>query len=194
MQMLREIIYEQDVARMLSLCESKSEKLLLSLIWHTGALPAELVKIRRADVEWGQTRLGTSYLTIRLPAKPRAAMPVRELRTTRPLGHDSNIYIEQIISWSKSLKSEEFLLQPCHWSSTRSVNRVMARIAGRIGKPWLAAHWRDSVLFHLARSGLSVAELKTWAGHRTARAINRFMPAVPLFISIENIKKSRQEP
>ena len=191
---IAELIFSEDTEKMWKLCQYENERVLLSLIWHTGARPAELVELRAKDVEWGLDKVGLPYFAIRVPTKKLGEseefmIKDRILKSTRPMGKNANIFIETVIRWSKHLLPEEHLL--FDWRTTRSINRVMHRIAGRIGKQWSPYHWRHSTMTHLAASGLGLTELQYWKGAKSVHSVAIYLHAKPAYIAIENIRKER---
>lgn len=194
---IKELIFEESVLEMWHLCEKESERLLLSLLWFSGARPSEIIELTRKDIEWGLTQGGTNYFAMRLKTKKLGnnteefKITERTLQSTRPMGKDANLFIECIIKWCKRLLPEEQLLAPAGWTSTRSINRIMHKIAGRIGKEWCPYHWRHSTMTHLAASGMSIAELMHWKGSTDAGSVSWYVHARPSFIAIENIRKAR---
>lgn len=191
---IAEILFSEDVAKMWKLCTHENERVLLSLIWHTGARPAELLEIKAKDVEWGLDKSGMPYFAIRVVTKKLGASEEfmirdRILKSSRPMGKNANIFIETIIRWSKHLLPEEYLL--FDWRTTRSINRLMHRIAERIGKQWSPYHWRHSTMTHLAASGLGLTELQYWKGSKSVHSVAIYLHAKPAYIAIENVRKER---
>ena len=192
---ISEIIYSEDCKKMWKLCTNESERVLLSLIWHTGARPAELVELKAKDVEWGLDRLGMPYFAIRVPTKKLGdndgdfIIKDRILKSTRPMGREADIFIETIIRWSKHLLPEEPLM--FDWTTTRSINRIMHKIANRIGKEWAPYHWRHSTMTHLAANGLGLTDLMYWKGAKSVHSVAMYLHARPAYIAIQNIRKER---
>ena len=146
---IKELIFEDiHVIPMWKLCEKESERLLLSLFWFSAARPSEILELTRRDVEWGLLTSGRPYFSLRLKTKKLGnkngefKITERTLLSTRPMGKEANLFIECIIRYSKRLLPEERLLAPAGWSTTRSINRIMHKIAARIGKDWCPYHWR----------------------------------------------------
>jgi hypothetical protein len=191
---ISEILWSEEVLRAWKLCTHENERVLLSLIWHTGARPAELLEIKAKDIEWGLDKVGLPYFAIRVITKKLGASEEfmirdRVLKSSRPMGKNANIFIETVIRWAKHLLPEEYVL--FDWRTTRSINRIMHRIAERIGKQWSPYHWRHSTMTHLAASGLGLTELQYWKGSKSVHSVAIYLHAKPAYIAIENIRKER---
>ena len=50
---IKQIIYAEDVRKMWQNAKYEHERVLLSLMWLTGARPAELLELKRGNVNWG---------------------------------------------------------------------------------------------------------------------------------------------
>ena len=190
-----ELIFEGDVRAMYKACKLEEHRTLLSLIWHTAARPSEIIEIKARDVEWGLDQRGGQYFAIRVCTKKlgddgKFKIVERTLQSTRPLGMDSNIYVEQIIHWVKNLLPDEYVLPNIR--TIRRLNHVMHAISKPIGKDWAPYHWRHSTMTHLARSGLGLTQLQYWKGAKTIHSVSMYLHAVPAYIAIENIRKERE--
>lgn len=196
---IKQIIYEGDVRRMWSTAKYEYERVLLSVLWFSGARPAEILELRRRDVNWGIGDDGSDFFEIKIKTKKLSraigfVVTERILRSSRPLGQNANIYIETIIRWCMKQAPDDWLIP---YRSRMSINRIMHRLSEKVfdmdGKPhvWSAYHFRHSVYTHLARNGANASTLMYWKGASDMGSVSRYIQATPVYIQIENQNRER---
>lgn len=188
------LLYEDDIRKMWAATPYEPERVVLSLLWFTGARPAEVMNLKRKNVVWGIDDNGRDYFAIKLETKKLGkaigfVVNERILKSSRPLGANANIHIETLIRWAMRLDPEDYIL--IGGRTTRWLNKVMHRISGRIGHTWSAYHFRHSVLSHLARCNVSLNNLMYWKGASHPSSVMRYVHAMPVYIEMENMKRER---
>jgi integrase len=190
---IRKIIYVEDVDKMWQSAKYESERVVLSILWISGARPAEVLNLKRKNVNWGIDENGRDFFEIKLETKKLAkavgfVVDERILTTSRPLGNDANIYVETLIRWCMKLDPEDYVMVN---RSRMSLNRLMHRLSKCIGHVWSAYHFRHSVFTHMARNHASLSDLMHWKGAAHPSSVMRYIQATPAYIQIETQNRSK---
>jgi site-specific recombinase XerD len=190
---ITQIIFEDDVRKMWANAKYEYERLLLSLMWITGARPAELLELKKHNIFWGIGDDGLDFLEIRLVTKKLGTVTgfvvkERTLRTSRPLGMKSNIYVEKIIQWCLKLQPDDFVLKH---RSRMSLNRIMHKLSATVGHCFSVYHFRHSVFTHMAANGATLSTLMYWKGAADIGSVSAYIHATPVYLQIENQRRER---
>lgn len=188
------ILYTEDVERMWRMCQLEDERVILSICWFSGARPAEIMELKRSNVDWGLDQSGKEYFSMRIPTKKLGAeheflVRDRILKSPRPMGMPANRYIETIIRWSKRLLPDEYLMQ--RGRTTRWLCKTMHTITMRVGVPYSPYHFRHSVFTHLAKNGMGLTALMYWKGAKSVSSVSQYLHAVPQMVDMENQNRNR---
>lgn len=188
------VLYEEDLRRMWQATPYESERVVLSLLWYTGARPAEIMPLKRKNVNWGIDANGMDFFEIKLETKKLAkaigfVVNERVLQSSRPLGRKANVYVETIIRWCRKLDLEDYVI--VGGRTTRWLNKVMHKLSKPAGHVWSAYHMRHSVFTHMARCGADVPTLMHWKGASHPSSVLRYVHAMPTYINLENQRRER---
>lgn len=187
------IIYEEDVRKMWASAQYEHERVLLSLLWFTGARPSEILELKRKDINWGIGDDGQDFFEIKLITKKLGkakgfVVTERILRSSRPIGTKANLYIETIIKWCRRLLPEDYVIPH---RSRMALNKIMHKLSKNVGHVWSVYHFRHSVFTHLARNHASLSTLMYWKGATNMMSVKNYIQATPVVIQIENQKRSK---
>lgn len=191
---VKQLLYEDDIRKMWQNTPYESDRVILSVLWFTGARPSEVINLKRKNVLWGIDENGQDFFQMKLETKKLAkavgyVVTTRVLTSSRPLGAKANVYIETIIRWCMKLELEDFLF--VGGRTTRWLNKVMHRLSGTIGHTWSVYHFRHSVFTHMARNRASLSALMDWKGAAHPSSVMRYIHAAPAYIRIENQNRER---
>ena len=191
---IKQIIFQEDVMKMWANTPYATDRVILSLLWFSGARPAEIMPLKRKNVDWGIDNTGADYFAIKLETKKLGkaegfVVTERILKSSRPLGTNANVFIETIINWCMRLDMEDYVI--VGGRSTRWLNKVMHRLSKTIGHVWSVYHFRHSVFSHMSRCGATAPTLMTWKGASNISSVSRYIHAMPVYWEIENDRRSR---
>jgi integrase len=191
---VKQLLYEEDVAQMWGNTPYEPDRVLLSLLWFSGARPSEVINLKRKNVDWGIDTNGRDYFAMKLETKKLAkaigfVVTERVLQSSRPLGTHANIYVETIIRWCMKLDMDDYVL--IGGRTTRWLNKVMHRLSKTVGHVWSVYHFRHSVFSHMARCQASLTTLMFWKGASHPSSVMRYLHAAPVYLEMENQKRSR---
>lgn len=191
---VKQLLYEDDIRKMWQNTPYESDRVILSVLWFTGARPSEVINLKRKNVNWGIDEHGQDFFQMKLETKKLGkvdgfVVTERVLTSSRPLGMKANIYIETIIRWCMKLEPEDYLL--VGGRTTRWLNKVMHRLSKTIGHVWSVYHFRHSVFSHMARNRASLSDIMDWKGAAHPSSVMRYIHAAPAYIQIENQRRER---
>lgn len=172
----------------------QNERVILSLLWFSGARPSEIIGLQRKNVDWGIDESGADFFSIKLETKKLGkaegfVVVDRVLVSSRPMGTEANVFVESIISWCMRLEMDDYVI--VGGRSTRWLNKVMHRLSKTVGHVWSVYHFRHSVFSHMARCGAQATDLMHWKGASNISSVARYVHAMPVYWRIENDKRSR---
>lgn len=191
---VKQLLFEDDIRRMWQNTPYEPDRVILSLLWYSGARPSEIINLQRKNVDWGIDSTGRDYFAIKLETKKLAkavgfVVSERILKSSRPLGKSANVYIETIIRWSMKLQLDDYVI--VGGRTTRWLNKVMHRLSKTIGHVWSVYHFRHSVMSHLCRCGASITTLMYWKGASHPSSVMRYVHAMPVYLEIEHQHRER---
>lgn len=182
------LIYEEDVAAMFKLAAGNYERVLLSLLWLTGARPSELLELAREDIAYDASSLTLRLKTLKLGENKKNHPTHRVLKFKRPSGLDSNIYMETIINHIKVMQPEGQVLPYGRRWIALVVHRLAIRATNHEISPY---HFRHSVLTHMAAAHATIDELKHFKGAATIDSIMVYMESREQYIDLEIQRRAR---
>jgi integrase len=191
---VRAIIFEEDVRKIWRNAKYLNERVILSLLWFSGARPSEVINLKRKNIDWGIDSSGQDYFAVKLETKKLGqakgfVVLERILKSSRPLGSNANIYIESLINFCMRLEMDDYVIQGGR--TTRWLNKVMHRLSKTIGHVWSVYHFRHSVFSHMARCGASITTLMFWKGAASLSSVSYYVHAMPVYWQMETDRRSR---
>lgn len=193
---IKQLLYEDDIEKMWNSAKYESQRVILSILWYSGARPIEVMNLKRKNVTWGIDDNGMDYFQMELETKKLAktvgfVVSTRILTSSRPLGMNANRYVETMIRWAMKLHDPEAYMI-VGGRTTRWLNKEMHRLSAAAGHVWCVYNLRHSVLSHLSRSGnCSLTDLMHWKGASHPSSVMRYVHAAPVYIQIENQRRER---
>jgi len=183
-----DLIFEEDAREIYNRATRDKEAVLISLLWITGARPAELAELKREKVYYDSGKLSLTIATKKLGEGGAFKIRERTLAFDRPGGLNTNIYIETIIKYCVALPPEALLIP----YTTRWMENTVTKLSkAAIGKTLSPYHFRHSCLTWMATNGATVADLMQFKGALSAMSIGMYMHAKPFVVSLQNQRRSR---
>lgn len=187
---IEELIFEEDARKMYDIADTETQRVLISLLWITGARTHEISMLRRQNFELDtvDSVLRITLKTLKLKKKKVFQVDERTLEFERPLGMDLNIYLETIIKFVAKLQPEDKVIP----YTDRWIEQQITKLSLRaINKPLCPYHFRHSVMTWLAKNKLSPPELMHFKGARSLRGIMPYLHAMPSVVKLENLRRGR---
>lgn len=173
---------EETVRQIFNKAKTKEEQVIISLLWITGARPAELCELVKEDIG-----INTNNITFRLNTKKtnadgsRFVLRERLLDFARPVGLDLNIYLETIASWTESLSPGTKLIK----YGTRWIQLVITRTSQEaLGAPYCPYHFRHSAMCRESSNGRTTDQLMHFKGAKSRRSVEPYIHASPYKITL----------
>ena len=175
---IRYIIRADDFHKMYGFARNIRERVLLTLLWLTGARTSEILNLKKKDIQIEENRIRFSILTEKLP-KGKFVMERRNL--ILKVGRDE-YYIRDLEQYLSRLKEEDKL-----FSFSR---RTMVNIIHRVSEAALGVHlcpynFRHSRMTVLAEKGYTIPELMRFKGARTEDGVKPYLHAKQVEYDIE---------
>jgi len=194
---IEELLFEEDVRNIYDHARLNDERVLVSLLWLTGARPAELMRSKaneKKGITIDEFKINTNSLEITLKTLKRGTkdnFQVKQRNLVFERGtKQQNIYIETIINHIKSLLPESELLP----YTTRWGEKVINRLGREaIGKPISPYHFRHSVMTWLMQNGKSELEVQYFKGASSLAGVRPYLHAKPNVIRLENLRRNRTQ-
>jgi integrase len=148
-----------ELDKMLERCELKVEKVMLILLYYTGARPSELLELTKENF-----RIIEKTLFVSIPTKKHG-----ETRTIPlPL---KNPRISFVADYINTISSEVKIFKP-RFKNSRDIRKFVYKVSDN---KYTAYFFRHNLLSILANSGASVYELKTWKGAKTIKSVEPYI-------------------
>jgi site-specific recombinase XerD len=185
---IKDMLFEEDIKAIMDKTQNKRERLLISLLWITGARPMELLMLKREDFRVYSEKLEITIQTLKLRKSEKFAVEARTLSFSRPSGLNCNIYIETIIDWiSNVLPGQPILTYSKRWAEM-SINNLGKAAIGKTISPY---HFRHSCFSWMARNGATAEQLKYFKGAKSIKSVEPYLHAVPFIVKLESMRKDR---
>jgi len=190
---IKEILYEEDVSRIYNCATKSMERVLVSLLWITGARTTEIIMLQAKAFDISDHSLSIVIPTLKRGKKEGGDFDVRErtLNFKRPKALDMNIYIETIIEYVKMIPMPEqrIFKYKSRWAE-KTINKLGM---DAIQKKICPYHFRHSVLSWLAKNGATVSELMFFKGAKNISSVSPYLAAVPFEVNLQRIKRDRSQ-
>jgi integrase len=149
----------EELDLMLKRCERSIEKVMLILLYYTGARPSELLELTKENF-----RTTEKTLFISIPTKKRGETRTIPLPLKNPRISFVANYIDAIPSGIKFLKSR--------FKNIQSIKKFVYKVSDN---KYTAYFFRHNLLSILANSGATVYELKTWKGAKSIKSVEPYI-------------------
>ena len=183
---ISQILYSEDIERMWKNTPYENYRVIISLLWYSGARPSEIMPLQRKNINFGIDSSGRDFFAMKLATKKLQkavgfVVKERTLTASRPLGSEADLYIESIIRWcvKNKLQLDDYLI--VGGRTTRWLNKVMHRLSEPVGHVWSAYHFRHSVFSHMVADGASATTVMHWKGASDISSVRRYIHAMPAY-------------
>lgn len=187
---INELIFEEDARKMYDCADSEIKRVLISLMWVTGARTHELTILQKKDiqVDHEKEKLNIRIKTLKLKKKTNFQIDHRTLSFDRKLGTEANIYLETIIRYIAKLDPDSKLISYTDRWVEQQANKIGEKALNKKLCPY---HFRHSVLTWLAYNGAQLPELMHFKGARSIRGVLPYIHARPMVVKLENQRRNR---
>lgn len=184
-----ELLFEEEVRNMYNRADSEVKRVLLSLLWITGARPTEVIMLKREDIRFNQDKLEITLKTLKLGGDgQKFIVRDRTLVFDRPREIEANIYLETIVDYVKMIPPETRVIKYTTRWAEKVVNRLSEMTLGKKLSPY---HFRHSVMTWLARHGASIDQLMYFKGARSYDSVKPYIHAKPTVVQLQNLRRER---
>jgi integrase len=149
----------EELDLMLKRCERTIEKVLLILLYYTGARPSELLELTKENF-----RITEKTLFVSIPTKKRGETRTIPLPLKNPRIRLVAEFVSAISPGIKFLRSR--------FKNIDSVKFFVYKVSDNKYTPYF---FRHNLLSILANSGASVYELKTWKGAKSIKSVEPYI-------------------
>jgi integrase len=174
---------DQDIQKMLDLCETPTEKLAICLLWLTGARPMELMVLTREDFTIKHDLLQIGLNTLKLQ-KARPQVPRRRLNQFKR-GEPPNPIIECVVQAVEPLLLPQLVLPKSKRWLERLTKRLGQSVLGKDITPYHFRHWRLTIF---ADKGMSMTMIRTWKGAAGFGSIDMYISRRDSIVDDETLK------
>lgn len=194
---IERLLFEEDVRKMYDLARTNDERVLVSILWITGARPAEIMRSKGANesigLKAGSCFVEPNTLSINLNTLKRGIkvdFQVKQRTLVFKRGtNNNNIYIETLVNQIQSLSPDSEILP----YTTRWGEKVINRLGkDSIGVPISPYHFRHSVMTWLVQNGKTELEVQYWKGAASLSGVRPYLHARPMMVNIMDLRRSRQ--
>ncbi|RPJ57838.1 MAG: site-specific integrase, partial [Dehalococcoidia bacterium] len=133
---ISEILYEEDVTKMIARAKSPKEAYLISVLWITGARPSEILELRKDSFRLDEGTLKIRLTTKKLGETNEFIIRERTLDFERPDGYGANPYIEQIIRYVNASADVGFILPYTTRWAEKVINRLGMEALNKLISPY----------------------------------------------------------
>jgi integrase len=154
-----QFITVSELDQLLKRCELKIEKVLLILLYYTGARPSELLELTKENF-----RITEKTLFVSIPTKKHGETRTIPLPLRNPRIRLVANYITTIPSGVKFLKTR--------FNSDHSIRNFVYKISDN---KYTTYFFRHNLLSILANYGATVYELKTWKGAKSIKSVEPYI-------------------
>lgn len=184
------LVFEEDALAMLNKCKSEKERLLLSLLWVTGARPAEIPLIKREDVLIREASIVMRITTLKLGRGKGFTSETRALEFTRPKGLDENKWIEIIVRNVERIPNDAFILKRTPRWMGKVINKLSFAALGKVLSPYNLRHSVFSIAMASNATNDQVMHMK---GAKTLDSVSVYIHARPFVIDMQHQRRKRYE-
>jgi len=201
-----DLLYEEDVRKMFDLARNENERVLISLLWLTGARPQEILMltpsrfkispesflIQMPTLKIGRTKRKTelmdgttALLTYR--DRPLTIPRVRaEEATTNPAMEGAFKYGETIIKRVYSIPNPEtrILNYTVRWAQL-SINRLGMEAIQKKICPYTFRH--SFFYWYMQDPSHTMTDAMNWKGALTSKSVDTYIRGKPKFLSLNNV-------
>jgi len=185
---IEEILFEEDVKAMFHTAKTKREAVLVSLLWLTGGRPDEILSLKPENIDIYTDKVAITIKTLKLKKDGKFKTRERTLVFKRTGGLDTNIYLETIIDYVRTIPPDTRILSyTTRWAELKINKLGEATIKKRIS-PY---HFRHSVFTWFARNGWTIEQIKYWKGAASIASVEPYLHAVPQIVAFENLHRGK---
>ena len=185
---ISEILYEEDVSKMLARARSPKEAYLIAILWITGARPSEALELKKNSFRLEDGTLKIYLFTKKLGKTNDFIIRERTLDFERPDGYGANQYIEQIIAFVNGSADEGFILPYTTRWAEKVINRLGMEALNKLISPY---HFRHSVLSHHASKGMNTVDLMAFKGAKSIGSVAPYLHAKPFTVKAKDLERAR---
>jgi len=186
---IKELLFEEDVRKMLDACRNTYERAAISLLWVAGPRPIEAITLTPEKFQISQSRMAVVIATAKLDGNTNEYQAKeRLLEFDRPTGAESNIYVETIIQAVAMTPSGKPILPYSTRWLEKLTNRLGEEILGK-GKRISPYHFRHSVMTWGARNGWTLDKLKHFKGAASYNSVWPYLNAQPFVVKLQLMRR-----
>jgi len=152
------LLNENDLREMLKKCKDKEERIILILLYYTGARPQEILELRVRDIKKERNRIAISIPTLKKGIGRRIFIPLNEIT-------------QELISFVEESPIPDLKLI-LKWRHSHNIRFFVYRVSDNRLTPYFFRHNR---LSQLANEGVDPHTLKRFKGAKSILSVDTYL-------------------
>ena len=171
---------EEEIKKMWNEAGREVERVFLSLAWLTGARPMEILILTTDNITYDEDKFKVDLFTLKLKdSTDFRGLKQRTLEFERPKGVKSNIYIETIIKYLRTIPQGSRVVEYSKRWAEVLINRLGMQVCNKKFSPY---HLRHAAITREAGRGVTIDGLMHFKGARSVRSVQPYLHARPYII------------